>query len=285
MRNIHCAVDAKASCGEGLLWDPERACLWWVDIAGEILHRYDPLTARSATWNMPCLISATALRHDGALLIATARGIGLYDTQSDDLAILANPEPDKPGNRLNDMITGPDGSLWVGSMSEGAKGETGALYRFGPAGRTVEMTGTTISNGMGWSPDQATLYFIDSAPGILYAARQGAWHVIRRFDEETGKPDGMTVDADGTLWIAICDRGQVIGMTPEGNIVERIDMPCQIVTNCAFGGDDLKTLYVTTGTFSMTKAEKAANPVAGGLFAVQMDVPGLPPFKARWPGN
>lgn len=281
---VECVDKARALCGEGLLWDHTRQCLWWVDIAGETLHRFDPTTGAGRVVDMPWLISALALAGDGGLLIASARGVGRVDPDSGAITALWDPEPGLDGNRLNDMIAGPDGSLWVGTMSEGAKAATGALYQYGPEGTVKKRkTGTTISNGMGWSPDGKTLYFIDSVPGELFQYRGGAWSSLRKFDDTTGKPDGMTVDADGTLWIAICDRGRVISVTPEGEITGQIELPCEIVTNCTFGGADLRKLYITTGTFSMTPEERQANPLAGGLFAVEMDVPGLPSFAANWP--
>lgn len=278
-----CADAAKAGCGEGLLWDENRGLVWWVDIAKEALHSFAPATKQTTRTAMPYLISALALDHNGDLLIATKHGLGRVDPKTGVIVTLHDPEPDVPGNRLNDMIAGPDGALWVGTMSEGAKGATGALYRYRDGQPEVMMTGCTISNGLAFSPDGARLYFIDSVPGVLHVHEDGAWRVLRRFDDSTGKPDGLTVDANGTLWIAICDRGQVIGMTPEGEITTRIDLPCEIVTNCTFGGADLKTLFVTTGTFSMSEEEKTANPEAGGLFAIEMDVAGLPPYPAHWP--
>lgn len=283
MHQAECIVPAKAACGEGLIWDQDRQCLWWVDIAEHKLHQLVPQTGASHSWTLPCLISATALYQDNRLILATANGIATFDPITEHLRIIAHPEPDVQGNRLNDIIAGPDGSLWVGTMSEGAKAATGALYRWGSDGCRTQMTGTTISNGMGWSPDGRTLYFIDSVPGVLYAITDDETRVLKRFTPGIGKPDGMTVDADGTLWIALCDKGAVIGMTLEGDLIGQIDLPCDIVTNCAFGGKDGTTLYITTGTFSMTATERAANPLAGGLFAVQMDVPGPAPFKARWP--
>ncbi|WP_417522867.1 SMP-30/gluconolactonase/LRE family protein [Marinovum sp.] len=281
MDSPRCVDAAKAGCGEGLLWDPGRGRLWWVDISGEALHGHDPVTGAASRTALPCLISALALDRDGQLLIATARGLGIVTPETGEIKVLHDPEPEIAGNRLNDMIAAPDGALWVGTMSEGAKGPTGALYRYDREGPQVMMRGTTISNGLAWSPDGSRLYFIDSVPGVLHLREHGTWRALRHFDESTGKPDGLTVDAEGTLWVAICDRGRVLGMSPEGEVVAQIDLPCEIVTNCCFGGADLKTLYITTGTFSMTEAEKAANPLAGGLFAVEMEVPGLPPYAAE----
>jgi sugar lactone lactonase YvrE len=283
MKKPICVDQAAAGCGEGPLWDPVRECLWWVDIAKRALHRFDPVIGNSRKVAMPWLISALALAEDDGLLIATAKGIGRVDPDTGQIDILHNPEPSISGNRLNDMLAAPDGALWIGTMSEGAKGATGALYRYGPEGVTTEMTGTTISNGLDWSPDGQRLYFIDSVPGVVHLRENGAWRVLRRFDEATGKPDGMTVDRDGTLWLAICDRGRVLAMTPEGEVSGEIALPCDIVTNCVFGGPDLKTLFVTTGTFSMSDAERIANPLAGGLFAVGMSVPGKPTARVNWP--
>ena len=283
MKKPICVDAAKAGCGEGLLWDVRRACLWWVDISGEALHQFDPSTGQAVRIKMPYLISAVALHHDGRLIIASAQGLGVVDETRGKIDILIHPESDILGNRLNDIVAAPDGSLWAGTMSEGAKAATGALYRVAPNGIDTMMENTTISNGLDWSPDGTKLYFIDSVPGVLYVFSDNEWQVLFRFDETVGRPDGLCVDSSGMLWIAICDRGQVIGMTPSGEITERIDIPCEIVTNCTFGGSDLKTLYVTTGTFSMSEAEKAENPLAGGLFAVEMEVAGKEAYFLDWP--
>lgn len=283
MKIPQCVDQVAASCGEGLLWDARCGCLWWVDIAKERLHRFDPKTGAASFLQLPYLISALALRSDGALLIATIKGLGIIDPQSGTIEILHDPEPDIAGNRLNDISAAPDGALWVGTMSEGAKGKTGSLYRYGEGGPTQEVSGTTLSNGIDWSPDGARMYFIDTVPGSLSVLEDGIWSILKEFDDTTGRPDGLCVDRDGTLWIAICDRGYVMGMSLEGAAIARIDLPCEIITNCAFGGLDLKTLFITTGNYSMTEEAKMANPLAGGLFAVEMDVAGKLPHIAKWP--
>ncbi len=279
---VECIHEARAGCGEGPIWDHRSGILWWVDIAGETIHSHHPASKENRQFDAPCLVSSLALAPE-SLLIASARGIAQLDTESGELSPLEHPEPGLSGNRLNDIIAGPDGALWVGTMSEGARGPTGALYRLDGAGTSTQMSGTTISNGLGFSPDGTRLYFIDSVPGLLYVREDDEWRVLHRFDETTGKPDGMTVDSNGTLWIAICNRGRVVSMEPSGTITSQFDLPCEIVTSCCFGGHDLSTLYITTGTFSMSEEEKAANPLAGGLFAARMAVPGLPAHEARWP--
>ncbi|SFR52529.1 Sugar lactone lactonase YvrE [Yoonia tamlensis] len=283
MKNPICVDPVNALCGEGLLWDQMRSCLWWVDITAARLHSYTPATGEKTATQLPYLISGLALHETGDLLIATINGLGTVDPASGAITILHDPEPDHPGNRLNDMAASPDGDLWVGSMSEGVKGPTGALYRYDSTGCSTQMTGTTLSNGLDWSPDGKTLYFIDSVPGVLHKFTDGQWSVLARFDAQTGCPDGLCVDQAGTLWIAICDRGQVIGMTPKGDIIETITLPCTIVTNCAFGGADLRTLFVTTGNYALSPAERKANPQAGNLYAIPMETPGRAPFLARWP--
>lgn len=283
MKQPICVDTANAGCGEGALWDAQNGCLWWVDIAGCTLHRFDPNTGRCVKQAMPWLISALALRVDNRLLIATIKGVGLVDEAGGAIDILHDPEPEISGNRLNDMAVDPAGQLWVGSMSEGGKNASGSLYRYGPDSCTRMLSNRTLSNGIDWSPDGQRLYFIDSVPGILFVQENDQWQVLREFNAATGTPDGLAVDADGTLWVALCHGGIILGLSPQGETVNELQLPCDIVTNCTFGGADLRTLFVTTGTFGMSDAEKKANPLAGGLFTIDMDVPGKLPYKARWP--
>ena len=173
MSDLVCVDPAKAGCGEGPLWDVRRQCLWWVDIAGKTLHSFTPQTVTATQQDMPFLVSALAVRHDGTLLIATANGIGVLNTDNGEIDILHDPEPEIAGNRLNDMVVGPDGRLWAGTMSEGARAATGALYSYGPDGVSKTMGNTTISNGLDVIDDGKRLYFIDSVPGILYVHEDG----------------------------------------------------------------------------------------------------------------
>lgn len=254
-----------------------------MDISGQRIHCHNPVTDENQSYPTPCLVSALVLAPTG-LLVATAKGIARFDTESCQLSQpLHHPEPDIADNRMNDMAVAPDGSLWVGTMHNDAASASGALYRYGPSGVETLMTGTTISNGLGWSPDAKTLYFVDSIPGVLHARTNDQWNVVRAFDDYSGKPDGLAVDEEGMVWIALCGGSQILGMTPDGDIIDSITLPCTLVTSCAFGGHDLKTLFITTGTFDMSAEEMAANRLAGGLFCVPMDVPGQQSEQARWP--
>ena len=282
-RQVTCLFEAQAGCGEGPVWEPNSGLLWWVDISGNAIHRYNPNINSNQRYATPYLVSALALAPK-ALLVATAKGIARFETSNGQLSQpLNHPEPTITNNRMNDMAVAPDGALWVGTMHTDAAHACGALYRYGPTGVEIAMSGTTISNGLGWSPDASTLYFIDSIPGTLHARTNNKWHVVRQFDDYPGKPDGLAIDENGTLWVALCGGSQIVGMTPDGNIIDSITLPCSLVTNCAFGGHDLKTLYITTGTFDMSEQEIAANRQAGGLFSVNMDVPGQQSVQARWP--
>lgn len=283
MKTPICVDPIKARCGEGLIWDQESGLVWWVDIAAHVLCSHHPETGQNRRIAMPDLVSAVALHDSGRLLIATKSGLGWVDPNTGTVTLLDCPEPDRPLNRPNDMVVDGEGGLWLGTMSEGAKGPFGALYRYGPNGRKTMMTETTISNGMDWSPDGQRLYFIDSVPGRIWVFENDEWSLLRACDEDFGKPDGMCVDSTGMLWVAICDSGLIHGLSPDGQVQETIEIPCRTVTNCAFGGKDLKTLYVTTGTFDLSADELADRPYSGGLFAVEMDNPGKLPNKAKWP--
>lgn len=278
-----CVDPIKAKCGEGLIWDEQNGLIWWVDIAAHVLNSHHVETGQNRRIAMPDLISAVALHETGNLLIATKSGLGLVDPECGAITMLDCPEPNKPFNRPNDMAVDGAGALWLGTMSEGARGPDGALYRYGPSGRETMMTETTISNGMDWSPDGKRLYFIDSVPGRIWVHEEGNWSVLRECDEDFGKPDGMCVDSTGMLWVAICNNGFIHGLSPDGTVQETLEIPCRTVTNCAFGGKDLKTLYVTTGTFDLSDEDMAYQPLSGGLFAIEMDRSGKLPNKAKWP--
>lgn len=283
MKSITCVDPIKARCGEGLIWDAENQLVWWVDIAAHVLCSHSPETGLNRRIAMPDLISAVSLHESGKLMIATKSGLGWVDPQTGAVTVLDCPEPDKPFNRPNDMVVDGDGAIWLGTMTEGARGPFGALYRYGENGRETMMTETTISNGMDCSPDGSRLYFIDSVPGRIWVFENGDWSVLRECDTDFGKPDGMCVDSTGMLWVAICDNGLIHGLSPDGRVQDTIELPCKTVTNCAFGGKDLKTLYVTTGTFASSEEEIADQPLSGGLFAVTMCNPGKLPNKAKWP--
>lgn len=187
-------------------------------------------------------------------------------------------------DNLNDGRCDRAGRFWFGSKARDWVKPIGALFRFDPDGSLHKLDeGIQLANGIGWSPDNRTMYFIDSQPRVIYAydfdpaaGTVRNRRVLVRIAEEHGLPDGMTVDAEGFLWVAQWSGGRVVRYDPDGKIERVIPMPVQRPTSVAFGGRDLTTLFITSGTMRMSEAELAAEPLAGNLFALETDVQGLP---------
>ncbi|MEM5503104.1 SMP-30/gluconolactonase/LRE family protein [Ahrensia kielensis] len=283
-----CVVDSRTICGEGPVWDHRSGLLWWVDIAGELFNSFDPVTKITSNFNAPCLVSGLCLA-PGGFLVASAQGIAHLNPVTKSFKPLHAPEPMQKENRLNDMVVDKYGRLWAGTMSKGAKAPQGALYCYDASGCHVIANGFTVANGSDFSPDNRTFYIIDSKPrhirtyDVSDAGEISNQRIFYTFDENDGLPDGLCIDSVGTLWIAMCGKGAVLGLSPDGKIIARIELAVPKVTSCAFGGADLKTLYMTTGTFGLDDRQLTKAPNSGGLFAVQMASPGRKQIEALWP--
>jgi sugar lactone lactonase YvrE len=294
MAEIVCLVEARNLVGEGPLWHPEHEALYWTDINGFRVYRYRPSDGSVADWkfNEPvCALSTTT--DPDRVLVALGSRVILWRPDSGAEAELARPEPRIPFNRLNDGATDPAGAFWVGSMRNNVgpggghlevEGHTGSLYRVGSDGRvTVGDTGFGITNTVGWSPDGRTFYCGCSLGNVVFAydfdASSGALANRRPFfaDFRRGVPDGSAVDADGFLWNCRYGGGCVVRISPDGSVERIVELPVANVTNCAFGEQDLRTLYVVTASLGVGSDE----PLAGALFALRTDVAGLPtsPFR------
>ena len=262
-------TDAVAVHGEGPVWDGRRCRLVWVDmLRGDLLSLGDDLERR----HVGSVAAAVAPRRAGGYVVATERGFALLDDE--DLPELW----DDPTVRMNDGACDPDGRFWCGSMAYDAAPGRGALYRL-DADRTVHrvLADVTISNGLGWSPDGATAYYVDSPTQRVDAfAYDGGLRDRRSVAEiapESGTPDGLTVDAEGGVWVALWQGSAVHRYTPEGRLDAVIELPVSQPTSCAFGGAALDVLYITTS------AQDRAEPGAGALFAVRPGVRGLPTLE------
>ncbi|MFW5680762.1 MAG: SMP-30/gluconolactonase/LRE family protein [Pseudomonadota bacterium] len=291
---IDCLVDAKAKVGEAPLWSPDEQCLWWVDIEGQLLHRTDPATGADETWAMPEPIGCVALHGQGGLVVALAHGFHRFDPRTATLTPLAEAEPDRPNNRFNDGTTDGRGRFWAGTMNRaGPQAEPeGTLYRLDAGARvTAVADGFFTPNGLAFSADDRLMYLSDSAPAVRtiwvadYDADDGVYSNRRVFFDTravAGRPDGGCIDVDGCYWMAGVGGWQLVRLTPRGEIDRIVDMPVERPSKIAFGGPDLRTMFVTSIGIGLTPGTEARQPQAGGLFVLELGIQGLPPVA--YPG-
>lgn len=263
--------------GEGPVW--WRDALYYVDIEGKRLNRFDPVTGDERHWEMGQRIGFVVPRESGGFVIGGDDGLYLFEESGGELTAIADPERDKPDNRFNDGKCSPEGRLFTGTISLKKLTGDARLYRLDSDLTLSEAFGpVTNSNGLGWSPDGKTMYYIDTPRRevLAFDYRDGELSAVRSVIN-TGhidaSPDGMAVDENGHLWIAFCHAGCVARFDPvSGSMEQRVDFPCIETTACAFGGPDLADLYVTTGIHATKQEENA-----GRLFVVRgLGVRGLP---------
>lgn len=271
--------------GECPLWDDRSGVLWWVDIRRPAIRRLDPATAAVETFEMPDLVGAIALTEGPRLLVAMGHNVSLWRPGSDRFEHVAEMPDARPGFRFNDGRVDRQGRFWVGTMHNITRAPEGTLYRLDGDRLTPLLDGICIPNALAWSPDGATMYFADSLEYAIDAFDlddTGAISNCRRFAGSTPPafPDGAAMDAEGHLWYAEFNGGRILRRAPDGRVSGMIDAPVDRPTACAFGGPDLRTLYVTTTCQAMTDAERTTAPLAGALLAIDIDVPGLPETRA-----
>lgn len=278
-------LDARAQLGEGALWDARRGVLYWVDIEGFLVHVYDPATGADRALPVYEHVGCVAPREGGGLVVALRRGLAAFDPETGALEVRAIPPGHVSEVRFNDGRTDPEGRLWAGTMDLSFRPGAGSLWRLDPDWSLHRMVeGVTISNGLAWSRDASTLYYIDTPTRTVAAFdydRARGTVARRRVAIEVpvamGSPDGMTIDAEGRLWIAQWDGGCVGRWDPtSGRLLERIPLPARRVTSCAFGGPALEDLYITTARTGLDERSLAEEPLAGGLFRVRPGVVGVP---------
>lgn len=290
MTEVRCVVDARNRLGEVPVWDAEEKALYWVDIEGCLLQRFDPATGAVQRWSFPERIAACALRRRGGFVVALASCLAFFDPATGAIERIAAPEAHRPENRFNDGKCDRRGRFWAGTMHDACSERTGALYRLDPdlACHKLE-EGIGISNSIAWSPDDRTMYFADTLDRAIYAygfdLDSGTLANRRLFastHDQPGNPDGSTVDAEGFLWNAQWDGWRLVRYAPDGRVDRVVDLPVQKPTSCAFGGRDLATLFVTSAVWDLSADQLREQPQAGGLFALDVGVRGLP--DARFGG-
>ena len=223
-----------------------------------------------------------AFRSKGGMILGAENGFYFWDTTHQNLEFISHPEAGKTEARFNDGKVDRMGRLWAGTMTY--QGASSSLYRMDSDLSVHQMeTGLTISNGTGWSPDNKTMYFVDSFRYVVYAYdfnfKEGTISNRRPFVQENesfGVPDGLTVDSEGCVWLAVYGGWKVMRYAPDGKILDEIKFPVAKPSSCIFGGENLDELYVTTISENLTAEEKAAQPLAGDLFVIKTDVKGLP---------
>ncbi|HNW62881.1 MAG TPA: SMP-30/gluconolactonase/LRE family protein [Piscinibacter sp.] len=285
--SVRCVWPAGATLGEGTCWSVREQSLYWVDILEKRLFRHTPATGEQRQWQLDDTISAVAERADGlGLVITLRRGFAFYEPATGTLHRLDEPEPERTANRFNDGKCDAQGRFWGGTMDSACLAPTGALYRFDGPGRCVRAfdAGFAVSNGPTWSLDGRTMFFNDTVRRKVHAfafdpssGTLGASREFLRFERGDGFPDGMTTDAAGRLWIAHWGAASVSCHDPDsGAELARVRLPTDHISNVAFGGADLKTLFITSARFELGPGQLAEQPLAGALFAVDTDAAGLP---------
>jgi len=283
---VECVVRAEASLGECPLWSDLEERLYWVDIDGRAIHRFDWATnvdERRSVPGRPGSIALTA--RPGRLLVAIEHGLAFYDWETGAYRSWIDLEPEATDNRLNDGRCDRAGRFWVGSMfvPKSANRSTGMLHRVEPDGGVVTMrSGIGIANGLAFSPDSSTMYFADTPRETVWAydydlasGEPANERVFLDFGDLPGRPDGACVDEDGCYWVACVYGWAVLRVTPTGRIDRRIELPVEKPTMPAFGGPGMTTLFVTSIGAGGSRPLAPGQRDPGGLFAVETGVRGL----------
>jgi sugar lactone lactonase YvrE len=288
---VEVAVASPSLLGESPMWHPREQVLYWCDIPGKRLNRFDPGSAGLSHWDFDTEPASCAPRLDGRLLLAMRDGLWCFDPRSGERHRLAAPPYDPSIERFNDGKCDPQGRFWVGTIHE-PREPLAALYRWAGDELTRQADGITTSNGLGWSPNGRTMYWSDTKAHTVYAfdfepnagelsnrrvfARFAPKQAGQDLDAYGGRPDGAAVDAEGCYWVSMFEGQRLLRLSPDGERLREVVLPVRCPTMPCFGGPDLRTLYVTTSRENRPAEELAAQPVAGCVLKLAVDVPGLP---------
>ncbi len=287
--------------GESPFWHPDEAALYWCDIPGKQLNRWVPGAGAQGgvhtAWSLPSEPGCCAPLPGGDVLLACRDGLWRFSPATGERQGLVAPPYDTATERFNDGKADPQGRLWVGTIYEPRKPANGALYRWAGGRLTPMVRGITVSNGLAFSPDGRTMYRSDTASGRVLACdfdgHDGSLSRERVFAEFPaklpgqdlatygGRPDGAAVDAEGAYWCAMFEGQRLLRFSPEGELLAELPLPARCPTMPCFGGPDLHTLYVTTAKLGRAAEELAAQPLAGCVLTLRVEVPGLPVHFAR----
>lgn len=276
---LQCLFVDNQLLAEGPLY--QHGWLYWVDIKGLALHRLQLATAEHQQRHVPEQITSISPRQSGGFVVTTRTGFGFIDDFSAPLRSLGVVEPALPDNRFNDAKVDPFGNLWAGTMDDLEKTPCGSLYRLTPEHQwQVFDTGYIVTNGPTFAPDGRRLFHNDSVHKQIFvfdldASGISNKRVFAQLGVDHGHPDGMTVDAQGCLWVCEYAGWGISRFDPDGKFMAKLALPVANVTSCTFGGDQRETLYITTAAKGLTAAELAEQPLAGSIFAAAVGVQGI----------
>jgi sugar lactone lactonase YvrE len=274
--------------GEGPVWDARTGHLYWVDIAAGTVFTHSADTGQTTAVDVGAQVGCVGLTDDPRVLVAGLRtGWHLLDLRTGGLTFLADPEVDRPGCRFNDGAVDPAGRFWTGSLEDSESQPLGRLYRLDGDGRYIVADhGFCCSNGIDWSPDGRWMYFVDSTIRTIFRyafdVDSGAITDRRVFADTSsmkGVPDGLRVDAAGDLWCAFWDGAHLTRFAPDGTVRERVGLPVLRPTSIAFGGPDLRTMFVTSASRGLSEEQLARWPLSGAVLRRTAAVPGLPAHR------
>lgn len=281
-------LDAKAKLGEGAIWDCDKKLLYWIDIIDGEVHIFKPKTMQDEIIGTGEMIGTVVPCRTAGLVVAIESGLYFMNDITKKLSFINNPEKHVTGNRFNDGKCDPIGRFWVGTMSKTDESGTGSLYCLDKNLNVRTMLqGVSISNGIAWSTDNKNMYYIDTPTRAIWSfdydmetGNISNKQAVITINESEGYPDGMTIDEQGMLWIAHWGGWKVSRWNPRnGEKLDEIKLPVEQVTSCAFGGENLDELYITTARTGLSDDKMFKQPYAGGLFCVKTNVKGLQSFK------
>jgi sugar lactone lactonase YvrE len=287
--DLRVAVATPSLLGESPMWHPGERALYYCDIPGHKLHRFDPASGQLRQWDFDTDVSACAPLLDGRLLLSLRDGLWRFDPVSGTRVLLADAPYDQATQRFNDGKCDAQGRFWVGTICDPRLPALGTVQCFSAGVLKQRFDGVSVSNGLAWSPNGRTMYWSDTHANTVHAfdfePDSGALSRRREFasfpgqsndDSYLGRPDGAAVDLEGCYWVAMYDGQRVLRFSPAGELLRQVHLPVRCATMPGFGGDDLKTLYITTARENRPAEELATQPLAGCVLALPVDVPGLP---------
>ncbi|WP_088705847.1 SMP-30/gluconolactonase/LRE family protein [Noviherbaspirillum denitrificans] len=290
---IHALPDSRVLLGECPLWHPTEQALYWIDIAGHAVHRFDPSGCNHRSWPLSSEPGCIAWMADGGLVVAMRSGIAMLNTDNGTVHFICEPPYDASRIRFNDGRCDAAGRLWIGTLSDDRSKALGALYVLERGSIRKVGNPCTVSNGLAFSKDNRNLYHADTTAHRisvydfdLASSALGGGQVFKQFTEVRGtnyqgRPDGASVDSEGAYWCAMYEGGKLLRLSSEGALLQEVELPVRCPTMPAFGGADYRTLYVTSVSSKRSEKELKELPLSGCVLSLRVDVPGTPEYPYK----